>query len=118
MRTLTATRKWSESKLTPRIVRTSRLLGTCRPAHAAAKDTSLKPVLTVLPDCWAKNTFSPLFRVKIVNQNLNVGSGASVIQNFEFAVKGFLGCVILIRRRRMGTYKANVKIFCLDADGG
>ena len=28
-----------------------------------------------------------------------------------------LGSVILILRRRMGTYKANVQIFCLNADG-
>ena len=42
---------------------------------------------------------------------------ASVIRNFELVVKGILGCVILILRRRMGTYKANVKIVCLSADG-
>ena len=69
-------------------------------------------VQTVFTDCWAKNTFSPHFRVKIANQNLYIGSGASVIQKFEFVVKGILGCVILILR------KASVKLFCLNADGG
>ena len=69
-------------------------------------------------DCVARllahNTFSPQFRVKIANQNFYIESGASVIQNFEFVVKGILGCVILTLRRRM----ANVKLFCLNADGG
>ena len=59
-------------------------------------------VQTVFSDCWAKNTFSSHFRVKIVNQNFYIGSGASVIQNFEFVGKSILGCVILILRRRMG----------------
>ena len=75
-------------------------------------------VQTVLSDCWAKNTLSPHFRVKIANYHFYIGSGAFVTQNFEFVVKGILGCVILILRRRMGTYKANVKIFSLNADGG
>ena len=71
------------------------------------------PVQTVFPDCWAKNTYSAHFCVKFAKQNFYIGAGASVIQNFEFVVKGILGCVILILRRR----KANVKIFCLDAYG-
>ena len=66
---------------------------------------------TVLPDCWAKNTFSPHFRFKIANQNFYIGSGAFFILNFDFVVKGILGCVILILRGRLGTYKAIVKIF-------
>ena len=88
---------------------------------AAAKDTSLKPLSlafsTVFPDCWAKNIFSPQLRVKIVNQNFNIRSGASIIQNIELVIQGILGCVILILRQRMGTYKSYVKIFCLNADG-
>ena len=68
-------------------------------------------VQTVFLESWAKNTFSPHFRVKIASWNFYIESGVSVIQNFEFVVKGILGCVILILRRRMGTYKANVKIF-------
>ena len=76
------------------------------------------PMQAVFSDCWAKNPFSTHFRIKIAKQNFYIGSGSSVIQNLEFVVKGILGCVILILRRRMGTYKANVKIFCLNADGG
>ena len=44
------------------------------------------PMHTVLPDGWAKNTFSPHFLVKIANQDFNIGSGTSVIQNFEFVM--------------------------------
>ena len=77
------------------------------------------PVQTVFPDCWKKNIFSHHFRVKIAYQNFNIGSKAYVIQNFtslqNFFVKGILRCVLC---RRMGTYKPNVKIFCLNADGG
>ena len=47
-------------------------------------------VHTVFPDCGAKKTFSAHFRVKIANQHFNICSGASVIQNLEFVVKGVL----------------------------
>ena len=91
---------------------------------AAAKNTSLKPfslvfsVQTVLPDCCGKNTFSAHFRVEIANQKFNIGSGASLIEHFDFAVKTILGCVILMVRRRMNTYMTNIKIFSLYADDG
>ena len=65
-----------------------------------------------------KNALSPHVRVKIANQIFYIGSGAYVIQNLKFVVEGILGCIILILRRHMGTYNANVKIFCLIADGG
>ena len=68
---------------------------------AAAKDTSLKPL-------------SLVFSCRLCY----IGSGASVIQNFEFVLKDILDCVILILRLRMDIYNANVKIFCLKADGG
>ena len=45
-------------------------------------------VQIVFPDCWPKIPSS--------NQNIYIGFGASVIQNFEFVVKGILGCVIFV----------------------
>ena len=89
---------------------------------AAAKDTSLKPLSLVFPCrlCFPtvgpKIPSLPTFALKSPTKILT----SDLLQNFEFVVKGVLGCVILILRRRMGTYeyKANVKIFCLNADGG
>ena len=47
------------------------------------------PVQTVFPDCWAKNTLSLHFRVKIANENFNIRSGAYVIQNFIYMYRIF-----------------------------
>ena len=78
---------------------------------AAAKDTSLKPLSfvfscrlcfpTVVPKVPSLPTFALNSLVLVSTFISDLGH-----QNFE---KGILGCVMLV----VGTYKANVKIFCL-----
>ena len=47
-------------------------------------------VQIVFSDCWAKNTFSPHFRVKIANQNFNIRSGHLLYRTSSLSYKASL----------------------------